>query len=760
MPPCPKRRRIGQVSYYFHHGAWHVYYRQGGQPVRRRVGRDELAAARVAAELNLQLAAELPTLFSFTPLSVAELQQKFLDHHEYVVRSSLATTNRYRTATEHLVRDSQSAAKTALAHQIDADRFVRDLRELRVAPNGHLNATPRRLRDKGVQFVLQTCRSLYSYASKKRHLPPYMENPFSGLGGRRFRIDDAKPIFVFDQQAELEFFRQADDWSFPLHFLLAKTGLRPGEAVHLLIEDLDLDQGWLRVRNQPQLGWNIKTRRERSVPLVDELTMVLRRSIAGRRAGPVFLRQKVATSAAPLSGMDRRRLAAEAERRIVEAERQSSTPVSRSQAARIYQRMWHEAGAVRLDRVRLSFIRSARRAALGQATCPKSWRHTFATLLQEANIDLLVRQITLGHAPLGGAQGALGMTTVYTHTRPQTQRREIVRAMALWPQTIALARQWAQGAHMIDREHPLIPKNPHGRLQVLGLGRISKAKETEEQSKVTLESSEMAAKQYLSKHYDGEIEFLFLGEQISGMVVDRETMLEAYRLVETREWDLVLAEELRCVYRNPRHQLAFVQDMVDLEQRFISIVDCLDTADENWATNLAIATVRHGLTVDDASRRVRRTADKAFSGGGMVLKVGYGYRRLSREEAKSGQFGPVGLREVKIPEATPVWRDIRTMLIATRSPAYAIEWLKAQKIPTGPYVRDEEWRTANLKGAARNPKLYGTRVFRRTKCIRIYKTGKVRRQAQLRTRARICARTGAHDARGTGIHVGGRGLGN
>ena len=33
---------------------------------------------------------------------------------------------------------------------------------------------------------------------------------------------------------------------------------------------------------------------------------------------------------------------------------------------------------------------------LEEATCPKSWRHTFATLLQDSNVDPLVRQITLG----------------------------------------------------------------------------------------------------------------------------------------------------------------------------------------------------------------------------------------------------------------------------------------------------------------------------------------------------------------------------
>ena len=143
---------------------------------------------------------------------------------------------------------------------------------------------------------------MYTFAAKKRHLPPYAENPFSGIAGRRFRVEDAKRIFVFNDETELAFFRAADDWAFPLHFLLAKTGMRPGEARHLLIEDVDLEHGSLHVRNKPELGWKSKTRRERSVPVIDEMVLVLRRVIGPRRAGPVFLRARATVESAPLFG--------------------------------------------------------------------------------------------------------------------------------------------------------------------------------------------------------------------------------------------------------------------------------------------------------------------------------------------------------------------------------------------------------------------------------------------------------------------------
>lgn len=65
-------------------------------------------------------------------------------------------------------------------------------------------------------------------------------------------------------------------------------------------------------------------------------------------------------------------------------------------------------------------------------TCPKVFRHLFATSLQDANVDPLIRNQLMGHAPPQGggkASGALGMTAVYTHSRPETVRRQLTQAL-------------------------------------------------------------------------------------------------------------------------------------------------------------------------------------------------------------------------------------------------------------------------------------------------------------------------------------------
>lgn len=438
----PRRRRIGRVSIYMHHGRWWAYYREHGRPVRKAVADDEDAAATIAAQINLELTATVPTLFSFRPLSVAELQRTFIEFHEHVARSSLATVNRYRTATRHLVEfGERPGGRPLAAHEIDAEAFVRHLRTLRVAPNGHRNTRRRPLRDNGVRYILETCRSMYAYAGKRRHLPPYTENPFAGVGGKRSRIEDAKPVFVFDEETELRFLAAADRWSFAVHFLLAKTGLRVGELVRLLIEDIDFNGGWLHVRNRPELNARTKTRRERAVPLIAEVVHVLRTLVGNRQAGLVILRQSVDSNNLPLANADSSQLAAIVRRRIADLEVVGHANLDRRAVMGIQQRLWREAGATTADRIRNMMIRIGAMVDLTGLSCPKSWRHTFATLLQDANVDPLIRQQTLGHAaPTAFGTAALGMTTNYTHTRPETQHREIERALRLWPRSLELAR--------------------------------------------------------------------------------------------------------------------------------------------------------------------------------------------------------------------------------------------------------------------------------------------------------------------------------
>jgi len=141
---------------------------------------------------------------------------------------------------------------------------------------------------KGLIAVFErSCRASVSFdAAIRSQASPsasYTETLFSELPLDRLKIEDAKPIFVFDSVTEFAFLRKCGRWAFPIHFTLAKTGLRIGELVHLLIEEMDLDEGWLQVRIKTEPGWRVKPGRERSMPLIPEVVSVLRTSIGVRR---------------------------------------------------------------------------------------------------------------------------------------------------------------------------------------------------------------------------------------------------------------------------------------------------------------------------------------------------------------------------------------------------------------------------------------------------------------------------------------------
>jgi integrase len=70
----------------------------------------------------------------------------------------------------------------------------------------------------------------------------------------------------------------------------------------------------------------------------------------------------------------------------------------------------------------------------------------FATALQDANVDPLVRNALMGHVSgMGQRPGAgLGMTAVYTHTRAETVRQQLLQAMLHRPGVLAAVARLAE----------------------------------------------------------------------------------------------------------------------------------------------------------------------------------------------------------------------------------------------------------------------------------------------------------------------------
>jgi integrase len=440
--------RVGKVKAYMRGEIWYLCYFENGKRRRPRVGPDRDVAKQLAAQTNAQIEVGAPALLSFEPLAISELRERWLQHHEQVLRSSVQTINRYRTATAHLLHFLQDVRPVRLASQFrvaHAEEFVRHLRVVEVAPNGHANTVKRPLLDKGVKYILETCRAMFNYAAKRRHLSPYAPNPFSELELDRIPLERTRPLILFTAEQEKAFLASCDDWQFPMFLTLTLTGLRPGELTHLMLpDDLDLDAGVLRVRNRPELGWQVKTRNEREVPLVPVLAEVLRASIGSRRTGPVFRRRRFGTIVEPLLGsLSVAALTEELRWRIAMLEEARGGVLGRAERLKASATVWRDAGCIKTDRLRREYMRLTRRIGLRALTEPKMLRHLFATTLQDANVDPLIRNELLGHVPEGRRSAGFGlaMTAVYTHTRAETRRRQLADAFRGHP-AVAAAMDW------------------------------------------------------------------------------------------------------------------------------------------------------------------------------------------------------------------------------------------------------------------------------------------------------------------------------
>jgi DNA invertase Pin-like site-specific DNA recombinase len=277
---------------------------------------------------------------------------------------------------------------------------------------------------------------------------------------------------------------------------------------------------------------------------------------------------------------------------------------------------------------------------------------------------------------------------------------------------------------MFQPSVPLRPKNPDGKLRVIVIGRIS----TELQDAENINASYRYVEEHLARIYDGPTVIEYLGERASGMLADRTTIRRAEELIARGQVDVVIAEDLSRIYRNPRLQYVFVQNSVDSGCRVVCIADNLDTGTDHWEVMLGAAAFRHGLFIPDVRRRVRRTATHAFHNGGMVLMVRYGYRRLSKEEATSGHFGPKGLRIAKVPECTETIQQMCCWVHDGVSYVRIAEQLNQAGIRPGPYAKQDRWTAANIVNLLRDPILSGTRRFRVIQYEPVFETGKHRRR--------------------------------
>jgi len=243
-----KVERIGPVTIYKRGHSYYLYYRQGGTTQRPKIDGNLAVARATAHKVAEALAEDRPSPLAYNRTAPEKMVAGYLDAVATVQKLALRTQDRYKAALDRFLdftRDARVATIDAI-ELAQVEDFVKWLRGQKRNRNGSKTGSRDFYKVGGIKFVLSTCRTAFSWAARRRMLPPFSENPF-----RQFAIDklkdpaeSAKAAKVFNPDQERAFFAACDNLQSALFTTLATYGLRVGELTHLLIEDLDLEQGF------------------------------------------------------------------------------------------------------------------------------------------------------------------------------------------------------------------------------------------------------------------------------------------------------------------------------------------------------------------------------------------------------------------------------------------------------------------------------------------------------------------------------------
>ena len=238
---------------------------------------------------------------------------------------------------------------------------------------------------------------------------------------------------------------------------------------------------------------------------------------------------------------------------------------------------------------------------------------------------------------------------------------------------------------------------------------------TEHQDKQSLEDQQAKCRRYIGDHFDGELNIVVIASRGSGEHLDREELFRLEQMIESRQIDLVIAEDLSRICRR-RRAYDLCEMCQDHDVRLIAINDRVDTDIDGWEDSATMATWHHERSNRDTAERIKRSLDNRFDLGGVVQFTIYGYVK------------PPGAKHdrdlQKDPTAEPIIQEIFRRLEQGAFYAEIADWLNDQGARPGPYCRLPRWDGPMVRRFVHEPILKGIRVRNRKVTKRINKTGR------------------------------------
>jgi len=255
-----------------------VYYidvRVKGRRVRRKVGTSKKIAELALKDAEVKIAKE-EFGFAQNDISIDKFIEQFLDYSRANHQES--TTKRYRAVIDHFISFLETQPKVTFISEVTTetiDKYKVYRKDSWVNPNGQpvesdddVNGHTRKgARAHTINFEIGALKTIFYVAVKWDFIK---ENPTIGI--KKLKVKDAKPIRFLTIEETKRFLDACPDDLYPIYFTFLNTGMRKAELENLEWTDIDFKRKKIKI--QWKGDWQPKTG-EREIPISQQMYELL-----------------------------------------------------------------------------------------------------------------------------------------------------------------------------------------------------------------------------------------------------------------------------------------------------------------------------------------------------------------------------------------------------------------------------------------------------------------------------------------------------
>ena len=200
--------------------------------------------------------------------------------------------------------------------------------------------------------------------------------------------------------------------------------------------------------------------------------------------------------------------------------------------------------------------------------------------------------------------------------------------------------------------------------------------------------------------------------EISGEIADRPGINQVWAGIESKRWDLIIAEESSRLYRHHTKAGELFESAVDAGVRVICPSDYIDTADDDWPDRLHMCQMQHARSNFYTRQRIKRAHDGLWARGAAVGNTKIGYKRRPTVPASESEPAKGPFYDEIDEEKAPIIREVFERIAAGETAAEVAEWLDSIKFAKAKWSRQAKWTTYNVNSIIRRPIYRGFEINR------------------------------------------------